>query len=115
MEPTMYKATREQNWAYCSKCRKYAKHKFRNCPRVECRKCKDFGHIEIDCPDKHIREKCSCRKKWKINLTCPIHIKKCLCFNRAASYCGIHNHEILWDEYGVCENCLGNVKQHKED
>jgi hypothetical protein len=48
-------------------------------------------------------------------LTCPIHQIECLCFNRAAEFCGKHNHRILWDEYGVCEKCSQNVSQQKRD
>ena len=117
MEHTMYKAPRNRGQGYCSNCSHYG-HRFANCPWIECRKCKALGHIEVHCPYRHIRARCTCKKRigmTKVNQTCPIHQKECLCFNRAAEYCGKHNHRIAWDEYGVCEKCIESVQQQKEN
>ena len=80
-----------KKYSYCTNCRKYG-HKFANCSEVECRKCKGLGHIEINCPFKNIKANCNCKGRkgsngTKVNQTCPIHQKECLCFNRTAEYC----------------------------
>src|ERR1044071_3374572 len=118
MEHTMYKASRNKGQKYCSNCRHYG-HRFANCPWIECRKCKTLGHIEVHCSYRHIRVSCTCKRRegnrLKVNQTCPIHQKTCLCFNRTANYCGKHNHEVEWDEYGVCNKCIQNVQQQKKE
>src|ERR1043165_1468418 len=108
-----------KKYSYCTNCKEY-RHKFANCPGVECRKCRGLGHIEINCPFKNIKANCNCKGRkgsngTKVNQTCPIHQKECLCFNRAAEYCEKHNHEIMRDKYQVCEECAQNPRQQKKD
>src|ERR1044071_6445458 len=117
MEHTMYKASRNRGQWYCLNCSHYG-YRFANCPWIECRKCKALGHIEVHCSYRHIRARYTCKKRigmTKVNQTCPIHQKECLCFNRVAEYCGKHNHRIVRDKYQVCEECAQNPRQQKKD